>query len=117
MSFDAGIENEITVNKTDIGRKKDLPAVRTVSTANSVLSSKWSKFLSSDVVSNDSVIAHQSVSDCVDGECCSFTSHCSTDVIPSVVSTAVSCTSQYIIIAYHMYICEDFMAIAVCCVM
>jgi len=89
VKFDSDIENKNMTNKVDCGRKQDVSASSCKLPATSTdRSSKWSKFLSSDIVNDGSAISSQLDSDCVDED--SSTRGCSTDILST--SSMVSAT-------------------------
>lgn len=89
VTVDSDIENKSIVNKVECnGRKQDLPVLRKASVTNVDHNSKWSKFLSNDIMIDGSVTSSQLVSDCLDEDSLPVLSGCSTtDMSPSTVST------------------------------
>jgi len=108
VTFGGDVENERIVNKVEPGRRQGLSALCKASAVNTDRSSKWSKFLSNDVMNDGEVISSHLVSDSVDDDSLLAASGYSTvNGLPSVVSTTFMLQEnlEYTIVAY---ILEDF---------
>jgi len=68
VTFVGDVENERIVNKVEPGRRQGLSALCKASAVNTDRSSKWSKFLSNDVMNDGEVISSHLVSDSVDDD-------------------------------------------------
>ena len=90
MTFDGDVEERNMVTKSNSQRKQDTSNFSKVSASNIGQSSKWSKFLSSDVTNDDSVVSSQVVSDDdVDKDSLLVTSGCTANnLLPSSVSAS-----------------------------
>lgn len=92
VTVDSDIEKRSTVTESERRRKQGPSNISEVSTTNIGQSSKWSKFLGSDVTNDGRVISSQLVSDDdADKDSWLVANGCTTtNLLPSTVSTSFS---------------------------